>query len=163
LLSGGFACPRQSKRTRGAIKAYTEGAQIKPRGRWLWIATDDVKRLVGLPPDEAGGRTRRVRLEPHLWDRTYGQKFGPLQTIRGANGFPVKIVRTGTVSASGKRGSLRPLTKTGKVPRGQIALDSIVAFYAIPNTSRAARLHLDQIYRQEREAMKRRAASGIDA
>lgn len=142
--SGWVFIRSQSQRTIGAIKSYTEGAEILPRrGRYLWFPTDDVKRLVGLPiPTTGGGRgTANYRLEPRYWDRTYGRKFGPLQQIRGADGTPLLVVRNATVSLSGKRGSLRPLTKTGRVPKGQVQQDTIVAFIGIPRTSRAARIN----------------------
>jgi len=142
--SGWVFIRSQSPRTVGAIISYTEGSTITPRrGRYLWIATDDVKRLVGLPiPKTGGGKgTATFRLEPRYWDRTYGRTLGPLVPIRSKDGTPLLVVRNATVSASGKAGSIKPLTrKTGKVPKGQVAQDFVVAFYGIPNTRRAARL-----------------------
>ena len=36
-----------SARTRGAIESYTVGADIRPvRSRWLWIATDQIPRVM---------------------------------------------------------------------------------------------------------------------
>jgi hypothetical protein len=152
-----------SNRSQGAIEAYTEGSTIAPRrGRWLWIATDDVKRLVGVPlPSAGGGRGRaRIRLEPRYWDRTYGAKFGPLQVIRGARG-PLLIVKNASLSLSGKPGSLKTLTKAGNARKGQVAQDSIVAFYAIPNTSRAARVNPRALASQQAQAMLARLGSGF--
>jgi hypothetical protein len=126
-------------RSIGTIVSATEGATIRPvKGRWLWIATDDVKRLVGITT--AGGDRKRKRLEPHLWDQTYGPRLGPLVAIKGASGAPVLVVKNATVSLSGKPGSLRGRTKTGRVPKGQVAQEFTVAFYAIPFTQRTAKV-----------------------
>lgn len=141
--SGWVFIRSKSPRTVGAIMSYTEGATITPRrGRYLWIATDDVKRLVGLPiPKTGGGKgAANFRLEPRYWDRTYGRTLGPLVQIRGENGLPVLIIRNASLSASGKAGSVKQLLKNGRAPKGQVAQDTIVAFYAIPNTKRAARI-----------------------
>jgi hypothetical protein len=154
-----------SNRSQGAIEAYTEGATIAPRrGRWLWIATDDVKRLVGAPfkvrSQDGKDNTARIRLQPRYWDSTYGAKFGPLQVIRGARG-PLLIVKNASLSLSGKPGSLKTLTKAGNARKGQVAQDSIVAFYAIPNTSRAARVNPRALASQQAQAMLARLGSGF--
>ncbi len=140
--SGWVYIRSKSPRTIGALISYTEGATITPRrGRWLWFPTDDVARLVGVPlPSSDGNRNARIRLEPRYWDRTYGRKFGPLVRMKADNGNPILVVKNATVSLSGKAGSLRPRTKTGKVPKGQMAQEITVAFIGIPNTKRAARL-----------------------
>ena len=137
----------RSPRTVGAIKSYTEGSDISPRkGRYLWIATDDIKRLARIPISSDGGRSSaNVRLQPHLWDRTYGRTLGPLIPIRGKDGTPLLIVENATVSASGKSGSIKPKTKTGKARKGQVEKDIIVAFIGIPNTKRAARINPEAI------------------
>lgn len=123
-----------SERSRGAIRAYTEGADINPvRGRWLWIATDDVQRLVG------SGKNRR-RLTPALWNKGgLDKKIGPLAPARSSNGMPLLIVRNVGISLAGKARSARSLTKSGRSRKGQVAVDFIVAFYAIPHTTREAR------------------------
>jgi hypothetical protein len=137
--SGTVYIRNRGARSVGTIISATEGATIRPvKGRWLWIATDDVKRLVGIPT-AGGGRTRK-RLEPHLWDQTYGPRLGPLVAIKGASGAPVLVVKNATVSLSGKPGSLRGRTKTGRVPKGQVAQEFTVAFYAIPFTQRTAKV-----------------------
>lgn len=140
--SGWVYIRSKSQRSVGAIISYTEGANIQPRrGRWLWIPTDDVRRLVGVPLPSSGGNSKaRIRLEPRYWDRTYGRKFGPLVRLKADNGNPILVVKNATVSLSGKAGSLKPRTKTGKVPKGQVAQDMTVAFIGIPNTQRAARI-----------------------
>ena len=137
----------RSPRTVGAIKSYTEGSDISPRkGRYLWIATDDIKRLARVPLPSTGGRSRaNVRLQPHLWDRTYGRTLGPLIPIRGKDGMPLLVIKDTTVSASGKSGSVKPRTKTGKVRKGQVEKDIVVAFNGIPNTKRAARINPEAI------------------
>lgn len=87
--NGGFSASgvvfvrSQSERTLGAIEAYTSGADIQPRkGRWLWIATDEVQRLVG------SGKQRR-RLTPALWTR-YGLDA---QRSGQAEGFEIVLWR----------------------------------------------------------------------
>lgn len=145
--SGAVFVREGSRRTRGAIASYTDlpATQIRPKnGRWLWIPTPDLKRVVGLPKDGKGGPSK-ARLTPALWDATYGTKFGPLQVIKGVNGRPLLILSTAVgVSASGKRG-LRPLKKNGMARKGDIAKQFIVAFIAIPATSRIARINVPDI------------------
>lgn len=163
--SGWVFIRSQSPRTVGAILSYTEGATITPRrGRYLWIATDDVKRLVGLPiPKIGGGKgTANFRLEPRYWDRTYGRTLGPLVPIRGKDGTPLLIIRNATLSASGKPGSIKPLSKTGKVPKGQVAQETIVAFYGIPNTKRAARIDPRDVARNAAAALPAKLGASFE-
>lgn len=145
--SGWLFIRSRSQRAVGAIISYTEGATITPRrGRYLWIATDDIKRLARVPlPSSGGNASANVRLEPRLWDRTYGRRLGPLFQIIGKGGTPLLVVKNQTVSASGKAGSLRPRTKTGRVPKGQVEQEITVAFIGIPRTSRSARVDVRQI------------------
>ena len=159
--SGWVFIRSQSPRTRGAIISYTEGAKIAPRkGRWLWIPTDEAYRTVGLPP---GSDTKKARLEPHLWDRTWGNRFGPLRVIKSVNGHPLYIIdNPASVSASGKRGTLKPLLKSGRAPKGNVIKEFIVMFIAIPNTSRAARIYPSQIARVHQERLVRRFAAAFE-
>lgn len=128
-----------SERTRGAIEAYTQGADIRPiKGRWLWIPTDNIPRL-------GGGRRR---LTPGTWASSgMERKIGPLVFIRAANGNPLLIVRNVGVSAAGKIRSARSLTRRGAPRRGQVAAEMIVAFIGIPRTSRAARVDVTAVMR----------------
>lgn len=148
--SGAVFIREGSRRTRGAIASYTDlpSTQIRPKnGRWLWIATPDLKRVVGLPKDGKGGPSK-ARLTPALWDLTYGLKFGSLQVIKGINGRPLLILSNPAgVSLSGKRG-IRTLRKNGQPRRGDIAKKFIVAFIAIPATSRAAKINVPNIINQ---------------
>ncbi len=139
-----------SQRSRGAIESYTDGATILPkRGRYLWFATDDIKRLARVPiPSSGGNASANVRLEPRLWDRTYGRTLGPLFFMRGKNGTPLLVVRNATVSASGKARSIKARTKTGKIPKGQVAQEITVAFIGIPRTARKARINVREIINQ---------------
>jgi hypothetical protein len=148
--SGWLFIRGRSQRTVGAIISYTEGATILPRrGRYLWIATDAVKRLARVPlPSSGGNKSANVRLEPRLWDRTYGRRLGPLIPIKGKDGTPLLVIKNQTVSASGKAGSLKPRTKTGRVPKGQVEQEITVAFIGIPNTRRAARVNVKEIAQQ---------------
>ena len=158
--SGWVFIRSRSPRTVGAIKSYTEGAAIAPRrGRWLWIPTDEAYRVVGLPP---GSDAKKARLEPRLWDRTLGLKFGPLRVIKSVNARPLLIIdNPASVSASGKRGTLKPLLKNGRAPKGNVIKEFIVMFIAIPNTSRAARVDPRQIARVHQERLTRRFASAL--
>lgn len=128
-----------SERTRGAIESYTDGAEITPkRGRWMWIATDNIPRLTG-----------RYRMTPELYIRNgFTQKIGPLIKVKGSRGYPVLIVKNVGVSAVGARRSAKSLTKRGLPRKGQVAQDFVVAFFAIPRTSRAARIDVAAIMRE---------------
>lgn len=139
--SGWVYIRSKSERTIGAITSYTKGATISPRyGRWLWLATPDLKRVVGLPAGDSKGQ-KKARLEPHLWDRTYGRTLGSLVTIKSVNGRPIMIIKNPAfVSSSGKRGTIRGALKNGRAPKGTVKKDFIVAFIAIPNTVRAQRV-----------------------
>lgn len=134
-VSATIAIRSGSERTRGAIEAYTQGADIVPvRGRWLWIPTDEIQRLVGR------GATRR-RLEPRFW-KEYGldTKIGPLVLVLSINGNPLLVVKNVGVNAAGLPGKARALLKNGRPRRGQRLKEFVVAFVGIPRTSRAARV-----------------------
>lgn len=127
-----------SDRTRGALEAYTQGAEIRPvRSRWLWIATDEI-------PARAG----RKRMTPGLYRQSgLEARIGPLVFVRSVNGKPLLIVKDASVSAAGIPGRARSLTKRGKLRKGQAAKQFIVAFIGIPRTSRAARIDAMAILR----------------
>lgn len=126
----------RSPRTRGAIQAYTEGAEIRPvRGRWLWIATDDIPRVTG-----------RERMTPALYRQNgFEQKIGPLVFVRSVNGNPLLVVKNAGVSEVGKSRSARSLTKRGQARKGQRIKEFLVAFIGIPRTARAARVDASAI------------------
>lgn len=128
--SGGIALRSKSERTVGAIISYTQGATILPKkGRWLWIATDQIQRLVGK------GRNRR-RVTPALYQEMgLDQKIGPLRMIRPRGRPPLLIVDNIGVTP-GRSRSARSLTKRGSTRKGQVNV-GIVAFYAIPRTQRS--------------------------
>lgn len=136
----------RSERTRGAIESYTVGADIRPvRSRWLWLSTDSIPRLTG-----------RFRMTPELYVRNgFEQKIGPLVRVRAANGNPLLIVRNVGVGALGQKRSAKSLTKRGRVRKGQVAQEFIVAFIGIPRTARAARIDVTAIMRE--------AAAGLPA
>lgn len=142
--SGWLAIRSRSERTIGAIESYTAGADITPkRGRWLWIATDEI-------PIRAG----RQRMTPSLYNRMgFASKIGPLMPAKSSNGTPLLIVRNVGVSASGKPRSARSLTKRGMPRRGQQQVDFIVAFFGIPHTSRRARVDVDAIVAEARASL----------
>jgi hypothetical protein len=122
----------RSERTLGAIESYTEGADITPkRGRWLWIATDEIPR-----------RVARYRMTPARYVKAgLDQSIGPLEFVPGRNpGEALLVVRTVTVNRT-RRGSARRLPKRGGVRPGREVKDFIVAFVGIRRTSRAARVN----------------------
>lgn len=86
-VSAQFFIRSRSERTLGAIKSYTEGATITPRrGRWLWIPTDQVRRLAGSNVKGEG-----QRMTPALWrERGFDRRIGPLVLIQSVNGQPRK-------------------------------------------------------------------------
>jgi len=132
-----------SQRSRGAIEAYTQGATILPKNPsgLLWFPTDDIMRMARVTlPSSSGNARGNVRLTPKLWDRVYAARFGPLVRLR-LHGKDVLVVRNATLSLAGKPRSIKPLTKRGKVPKGQIAREFVIAFIGIPNTTRAARVN----------------------
>lgn len=132
--SGAVFIRSGSKRSRGAIEAYTQGANIRPRGRWLYYPSEEIQRI-------AGSGDKKRRLEPHNWAALGMEaKLGPLVRIKGANGYPLYIVRNVGISAAGARRSAKSLTRRGQPRRGQVAREFIIAFIGIPNTSRAARI-----------------------
>lgn len=126
----------RSERTIGAIESYTKGSTITPRrGRWLWIATDEIPRVTG-----------RVRITPELYRKNgFEQKIGPLVFVRSINGSPLLVVKNASVNAGGKSRSAKSLTKRGALRKGQRAKDFIVAFIGIPHTARAARVDVNAI------------------
>lgn len=134
--SGAVFIRSGSERTRGAIEAYTQGADIVPvRGRWLWIAGDDLPRVTG-----------KRRMTPALYRQNgFEQKIGPLVQVSAANGNPLLIVRNVGISAAGKGRSAKSLTRRGAPRKGQVEREFIIAFIGIPRTSRAARVNVPAI------------------
>lgn len=135
-VSARFFIRSRSERTLGAIKSYTEGAEISPvRSRWLWIATDDIPRV-----------SKRERLTPALWRQNgLDKRIGPLFQIRSVNGFPLLAVENVGVDLSGRSRSARSLTKSGRARKGQMPKQLLIAFVGIPRTARAARVNITSI------------------
>lgn len=123
-----------SERSRGAIRAYTSGADIQPRkGRWLWFPTDNIQRIVG------SGKNKE-RVTPGNWvTRGLDRKIGPLVLVRNINGYPLLVVKNVGVSLAGAKRSAHSLKKNGRARNGQIEKQFVVAFIGIPHTSREAR------------------------
>lgn len=146
--NGGFSASgivyarSRSERTLGALEAYTQGAYIRPvRSRWLWIPTDAMQRVVGKGKD-------KQRLAPGNW-RQLGMesKIGPLIYLKSVNGWPLAAVENVGVDLSGRRGSTKSLTKSGRARKGQIKKQIVIMFVAIPSTARAARVDVNAIAR----------------
>lgn len=143
--SAGIAIRSKSERTVGAVISATEGAAIRPvKGRWLWIATDQIKRVAG------SGKDRR-RMTPAVYNRMgFDRKIGPLKLVKPRGRPPLLVVDNVGVSAAGKSRSARSLTRGGSPRRGDVHV-GIVAFFAIPWTSRQALVDV-------RATMRRHAA-----
>lgn len=143
--SGWLFIRSQSERTRGAIEAYTSPGltAIAPvKGRWLWIPTDEIQRV-------AGSGKGRARLTPGNWEKLgLDRKIGPLEVVKSINGWPLLVVKGVGIGALGQSRSARSLTKKGQARKGQIRKEFLVAFIAIPNTARAARISVSAIGRQ---------------
>lgn len=138
--SGAIFIRSKSERTLGAIESYTRGADIGPvKGRWLWIPTPEIQRLVG------SGKDRR-RVTPGNWEK-FGldRKIGPLVVVKSVNGRPLLVVKDASVGSLGQKGSARSLTKRGTARKGFTAKTFIVCFVAIPRTARAARIDIVSI------------------
>lgn len=148
LLPNGFSASgivvvrSRSDRTRGALAAYTAGADIRPRkGPWLWYPSDDLQRFVG------SGKNRR-RLTPGTWESSgMRAKLGPLIPLRSVDGKPLLAVEMIGTSLAGARRSAKPLTKRGTARKGQRVRQILVVFIAIPWTSRRARVSPRAIHR----------------
>lgn len=155
--SGTVFVRSRSERTRGAIESYTGGADIRPkRGRWLWIPTPDLQRV-------AGGKGKRQRVTPGNWEALgLSQRIGPLVFLKSIDGRPLLAVEGAGVAATGARGSARSLTKSGKARRGQIRRELLIAFVAIPATSRAARVDVNSILRAVQADLPRLAAQAFE-
>lgn len=155
--SGTVFVRSRSDRTRGAIEAYTGGAEITPkRGRWLWIATPNLQRV-------AGGKGKRQRVTPGNWDALgLDRRIGPLVMLKSVNGYPLLAVKGAGVAATGATGSARSLTKRGQARKGQIRRELLVAFIAIPRTSRAARVNVTAIMKSVQADLPRLAAAAFE-
>lgn len=149
-VSAQFFIRSRSERTLGAIKSYTEGADITPRrGRWLWIPTDQIRRIAGSNKTGEG-----QRMTPALWrERGFDRKIGPLVLIPSVNGYPILIVRNIGVDLSGRTRSAKSLTKKGLPRKGQIEKEMVVAFIGIPHTARMARVNITEILNTLRAEM----------
>jgi hypothetical protein len=156
--SGTVFARSKSARSMGAIAAYTEGADIRPRGgRWLWIPTPDIRRVTG-------ARKQRERVTPGNWARLgLASKIGPLELVPSVDGRPLLIVRNAGVSLVGKAGSARALKKNGQARRGQMAKPFLVAFIGIPATSRAARVNVTDILRRASASLPSLFAQALGA
>lgn len=141
-VSAQFFIRSRSERTLGAIKAYTEGATIRPvRSRWLWIPSDQIRRLAG-----SNSKGQGQRLTPALWrQRGFDTKIGPLTFIPSVNGNPLLVVKNVGVDLSGRKRSAKSLTKKGLARKGQVEKSFVVAFVGIPWTARAARVNITSI------------------
>jgi hypothetical protein len=143
-VSGWIVVRTRNERALGAIEAYTEGTDIRPvRGRWLWIATDDIPSRVG-----------RHRMTPKRYrDGGFEQKIGKLEYVRSVNGYPLLVVRNVGISTVGKSRSAKSLRKNGQPRKGQRAKEFLVAFIGIPHTVRAQRVDARSVIKAEADAL----------
>lgn len=129
----GFVFARiRSERTAGALQAYLENdnTTIKPvRGRWLWIATQEIPRRAG-----------RRRMTPALYNSTgLDRSIGPLQFIPGRRpGIAFLVVQQTTIQVA-RSGKARAVPKSGRVGKGRREA-GIIAFIGIRRTRRSRRI-----------------------
>lgn len=143
LPGGGFSASGvvfahiRSERTKGALEAYTEGATIVPRkGRWLWIATNEIPRLAG-----------RKRMTPELYvEKGYDSRIGPLKFVKTNKASVAYLVVEGVTTSKYRTGSAK------RAPKGHVRKSrqhvSIVAFVGIRQTRRQARFSPFEIGRR---------------
>lgn len=127
--SGWVHIRTRSERGVGALVAYTEGADIRAKRGWMWIATDNIPRRAG-----------RYRMTPARY-RAAGleSKIGPLIQVPGRTASEnLLIVRNVSTRAAG-RPNARRMPRNGRVRAGRVQNESIVAFVGIRRTSRQAR------------------------
>ncbi len=136
--SGGLAIKTKNERTVGAIKSYTEGAEILPvKGRYLWFATDEIPKRAG-----------RMKMTPELYRaKGFESKIGPLIFVPNINGRPLLVVKNASVNEAGKARSAKSRKKGGGLRKGQRAKEFIVAFIGIPRTRREQRVDVEAIMR----------------
>lgn len=135
--SGWIHIRSRSERAVGAIKAYTEGAEIRPvRSPWLWIATDEIPRRAG-----------RKKMTPALYrENGFEERIGPLIQIPGRHGGEALLIAQDvTVDRFGRRGRARRVPRRGGIGASRERKDFIVAFVGIRRTSRAARVDVRAI------------------
>jgi hypothetical protein len=143
--SGAVYVRSGSDRSRGAVEAYTGGADIRPtRGRWLWIPTDALPRLAG--SRRTGGGKRMSPAEYQA--QGLSQKIGPLILIRGIDGRPMLAVENVSQAIEG-RPRTRALLKSGKPGKNRRTRQIVILFVGIPSTSRAARIDAGAIMKVE--------------
>ncbi len=162
--SGSLFIRSQSERTRGAIIAYTEGAEIAPKtSAWLWIPSPELYQRVRLPkPGLAGGKTGGFRITPQLYNRRYRQTIGPLVFIPGKHaGEAFLIVRDVSVRTADGRAPRR-IPNSGTIRRGRTRVDQFIAFTGIQRTSRKARVFVRAIIQQTvNDEFDRRVEEGL--
>lgn len=152
--SGSVYVRGRSPRVTGAIEAYTQGADIAPRGGgWLWIATPEIPRFA-----------RRRRMTPKLYNETgLADRIGPLIFRPGRHaGEAVLIVSGATLDRFGRAGRARRLPKRGQVGRTRTGAVSFVAFVGIRRTRRTARVDPAAIIEHCRQRLPALVAEALD-
>lgn len=142
--SGWVHVRSKSERTTGAIEAYTAGAEITPRrGRWLWIPTDDIPARVG-----------KRSITPENYSRLgLATKIGPLVFVLTPSGQALLVVQGASLSGSGKSRSAKSRRKDGGLRKGQVAVETIVAFVGIRRTLRRARVDVSAVMREAQASL----------
>jgi hypothetical protein len=143
LPGGGFSASGivfahiRSERTKGALEAYTEGSTIVPRkGRWMWIATNEIPRLVG-----------RYRMTPERYDAAgYDRRIGPLKFVQTGKASVAYLVVDEVTTNKHRTGSAKRAPKNPRKSKRQHV--GIVAFVGIKKTRRFARFSPREIGRK---------------
>lgn len=137
--SGGLAIKTRNERTVGAIKSYTEGAEILPkRGRFMWFPT----------PELQVKRVQRQKITPALYNKSdLPQRLGPLVQIPGRHsGEALLIIRNVQTKVSGRGRPIRG-SRSGIPRAGREQKEFIVAFVGIKRTTRQSRIDIPAIMR----------------
>ena len=144
-VSGVLYVRSKSERTLGALESYFFGATITPkRGRWLWIASNDLKRRV------KGG----FRMTPERYVALgMEQSIGKLEFRPGrAPGEGLLVARRVTTLASGRRGSARAY-RDGRSLRNRRLNEELVLFVGIRRTTRVVRVDPRSIIRAAQQRL----------
>ena len=142
--ASGVVFVRGGDRAKGAVKSATEGGDIiGVKSPWLWIASPDLQKRVGIK-----GQKGTSRLTPALYNRTLANRIGPLVKIPGRHaGESLLIVKDVTVRLADGRNPRR-LPMRGGIRPGRYRVDQFVAFVGILRTSRTAYLDPRAIFKR---------------
>lgn len=131
-VAGFVTASIRSERTAGALQAYVDNDQtnIAPvRGRWLWIATQEI-------PQRAGRR----RMTPQLYiEKGFDKRIGPLVFVKAKRPGEAFLVVPDTTVQIARPGKPKRLPKSGRPSKGRGRV-GLIAFIGIRRTRRSRRV-----------------------